>query len=124
MKKRTLILLLLLILLVAFGLRTFQLTEIPPGLTHDEANHGREAIGILDGDLLAVQSSKDAKNGQIVVARLGDDVTVKRYRQEGKVVWVMPENQDFEPLRVDLEFESLIIEGIVVGVVRQEAGRA
>jgi repressor LexA len=49
---------------------------------------------------------------------------VKRYRQEGKVVWLLPENQDFEPLRVDLRHESLIIEGVVVGVVRQEAGRA
>ena len=77
-----------------------------------------------DGDLVAVHRTPEVRNRQIVVARLENEVTVKRYRQEGKVVWLMPENQDFEPLRVDLEHESLIIEGIVVGVVRQEAGRA
>ena len=76
-------------------------------------------VGILDGDLVAVHRTPEVRNRQIVVARLENEVTVKRYRQEGKVVWLMPENQDFEPLRVDLEHESLIIEGVVVGVVRQ-----
>jgi len=66
-----------------------------------------------------VHRTPEVRNRQIVVARLENEVTVKRYRQEGKVVWLMPENQDFEPLRVDLEHESLIIEGVVVGVVRQ-----
>ena len=59
-----------------------------------------------------------------IVARLENEVTVKRYKQDGSVVWLLPENRDFEPLRVDLKHESLIIEGVVVGVVRQEAGRA
>ncbi|MFO1407281.1 MAG: transcriptional repressor LexA [Steroidobacteraceae bacterium] len=80
--------------------------------------------GILDGDLVAVHRTPEVRNRQIVVARLENDVTVKRYRQEGTVVWLMPENKDFEPLRVDLKQESLIIEGVVVGVVRQEPGRA
>ena len=80
--------------------------------------------GILDGDLVAVHRTPEVRNRQIVVARLENEVTVKRYKQEGKVVWLLPENQDFEPLRVDLAHESLIIEGVVVGVVRQDAGRA
>ena len=80
--------------------------------------------GILDGDLVAVHRTPEVRNRQIVVARRENDVTVKRYRQEGTVVWLLPENKDFEPLRVDLKQESLIIEGVVVGVVRQEPGRA
>jgi repressor LexA len=75
--------------------------------------------GILDGDLVAVHRTPDVRNRQIVVARLENEVTVKRYRQEGTVVWLMPENPDFEPIRVDLQEEALIIEGIVVGVVRR-----
>jgi repressor LexA len=80
--------------------------------------------GILDGDLVAVHRTPEVRNRQIVVARLENEVTVKRYKQDGSVVWLLPENRDFEPLRVDLKQESLIIEGVVVGVVRQEAGRA
>lgn len=75
--------------------------------------------GILDGDLVAVHRSTDVRNRQIVVARLEDEVTVKRYRQEGTVVWLMPENPDFEPIRVDLRKQSLTIEGVVVGVLRR-----
>jgi repressor LexA len=79
-------------------------------------------VGILDGDLVAVHRTPDVRSRQIVVARLENEVTVKRYRQEGSVVWLMPENADFEPIRVNLKEEPLLIEGIVVGVVRQ--GRA
>jgi repressor LexA len=75
--------------------------------------------GILDGDLVAVHRTPDVRSRQIVVARLENEVTVKRYRQEGSVVWLMPENDAFEPIRVDLKEEPLLIEGIVVGVVRQ-----
>jgi repressor LexA len=75
--------------------------------------------GILDGDLVAVHRTPDVRSRQIVVARLENEVTVKRYRQEGSVVWLMPENEDFEPIRVDLKEEPLLIEGIVVGVLRQ-----
>jgi repressor LexA len=75
--------------------------------------------GILDGDLVAVHRTPDVRSRQIVVARLENEVTVKRYRQEGSVVWLMPENAAFDPIRVDLKEEPLLIEGIVVGVVRQ-----
>ena len=78
--------------------------------------------GILDGDLVAVHRTADVRSRQIVVARLENEVTVKRYRQEGSVVWLLPENADFEPIRVDLKQEPLLIEGIVVGVLRR--GRA
>ena len=75
--------------------------------------------GILDGDLVAVHRTPDVRSRQIVVARLENEVTVKRYRQEGSVVWLMPENSDFEPIKVDLKHEPLLIEGIVVGVLRR-----
>jgi repressor LexA len=74
--------------------------------------------GILDGDLVAVHRTPDVRTRQIIVARLDDEVTVKRYRQEGHRVWLMPENPDFEPIQVDLREQSLAIEGVVVGVVR------
>ena len=76
--------------------------------------------GILDGDLVAVHRTPEVRSRQIVVARLDDEVTVKRYRQEGKIVWLMPENADFEPIRVDLDQQAIIIEGVVVGVVRKD----
>jgi len=75
--------------------------------------------GILDGDLVAVHRTPEVRNRQIVVARLENEVTVKRYRQEGSIAWLLPENTDFEPIRVDLKQEHMIIEGIVVGVVRR-----
>ena len=76
-------------------------------------------IGILDGDLVAVHRTPEVRNRQVVVARLDNEVTVKRYKQDGKIVWLLPENEEFEPIRVDLKEQSLIIEGIVVGVLRQ-----
>jgi repressor LexA len=75
--------------------------------------------GILDGDLVAVHRTPEVRNRQIIVARLEDEVTVKRYRQDGSVVWLLPENPDFEPIGVDLKEDSVVIEGVVVGVVRQ-----
>jgi repressor LexA len=80
--------------------------------------------GILDGDLVAVHRTPEVRNRQIVVARLENEVTVKRYRQEGSIAWLLPENEDFEPIRVDLREQSMTIEGVVVGVLRQEGGRA
>jgi SOS regulatory protein LexA len=70
-----------------------------------------KGAGILDGDLVAVHRTPEVRNRQIIVARLENEVTVKRYKQDGSVVWLMPENDDFEPMRVDLKEESLIIEG-------------
>ena len=74
--------------------------------------------GILDGDLVAVHRTPEVRSRQIVVARIDDEVTVKRYRQEGTVVWLLPENKDFEPIRVDLAEQEMVIEGVVVGVIR------
>ena len=74
--------------------------------------------GILDGDLVAVHRTPEVRSRQIVVARLEDEVTVKRYRQEGATVWLLPENPEFEPIQVDLAHQALVIEGVVVGVIR------
>ncbi len=75
-------------------------------------------VGILDGDLVAVHRTPEVRSRQIVVARVDDEVTVKRYRQDGSLVWLLPENDDFEPIRVDLKLQSMVIEGVVVGVIR------
>ena len=74
--------------------------------------------GILDGDLLAVQKAGDAKNGQIVVARLGDDVTVKRLRRVRGHIELLPENPDFEPIVVQPDDAGFVLEGIAVGLIR------
>jgi repressor LexA len=74
--------------------------------------------GILDGDLVAVHRTPEVRNRQIVVVRLENEVTVKRYRQEGQRVWLLPENPEFKPIEVDLREQQIAIEGVVVGVVR------
>jgi repressor LexA len=74
--------------------------------------------GIMDGDLLAVKKADSARNGQIVVARLGDDVTVKRYRKTGSLIELLPENPDFKTIRVDGEGEDFALEGLAVGLMR------
>ncbi|MBK8973199.1 MAG: repressor LexA [Hahellaceae bacterium] len=75
-------------------------------------------IGILEGDLLAVHKASEARNGQIVVARIGDEVTVKRFEKKGHIVTLLPENTDFKPIVVDLREQDLSIEGLYVGIVR------
>ncbi|WP_448566036.1 transcriptional repressor LexA [Thalassotalea ganghwensis] len=75
-------------------------------------------IGIYDGDLLAVHQTTDVKNGQVVVARVEDDVTVKRLKREGNVVYLHAENEDFAPIKVDLTSQNFNIEGLAVGVIR------
>ena len=75
-------------------------------------------IGILDGDLLAVHKTNEARTGQVVVARIADEVTVKRLRRRGHTVQLLPENPEFEPIEVDLRTDDLEIEGIAVGVIR------
>ena len=83
---------------------------------HGESMHD---AGILDGDLLAVHRTGEARNGQIVVARVGgDEVTVKRFRKRGREIVLMPENAAFEPIVVDLRATAFAIEGIGVGLVR------
>jgi repressor LexA len=74
--------------------------------------------GIMDGDLLAVQKTKEAKNGQIVVARLGDDVTVKRLRKTKHHIELLPENPDFETIVVQPDDAGFELEGIAVGLIR------
>ena len=73
--------------------------------------------GIMDGDLLAVQATKDAKNGQIIVARLGDEVTVKRFRRNNNVIELHPENPDYQTIVVE-PGEPFEIEGLAVGLIR------
>ncbi|WBA08742.1 transcriptional repressor LexA [Salinivibrio kushneri] len=75
-------------------------------------------IGILDGDLLAVHKTQDVHNGQVVVARVDDDVTVKRLEKKGSQVVLHAENDEFMPISVDLTAQSLTIEGVAVGVIR------
>lgn len=74
--------------------------------------------GILDGDLLAVRRAPTARTGEIVVARLDDEVTVKRYWQQRNKVVLFPANPEFEPITLDLSRQALAIEGIAVGVIR------
>ena len=74
--------------------------------------------GILEGDLLAVHRTQEARTGQIVVARLADEVTVKRLRRRGSMVTLEAENPEFAPIEVDLRRDTLVIEGIAVGVIR------
>ena len=75
-------------------------------------------IGIVDGDLLAVHKTQDVRNGQVVVARIDDEVTVKRLKRQGNTVQLLPENNDFQPIVVDLQQQTLTIEGLAVGVIR------
>ena len=89
----------------------------PHYLLRVEGNSMRDA-GILDGDLLAVHRTPEAQNGQIVVARLDDEVTVKRFKRSGHRVSLLPENPEFEPILVDLRHQELVIEGRAVGVIR------
>ena len=82
-------------------------------------------VGILDADLLAVHRTQEAQNGQIVVARLDDEVTVKRFRRHARWthrVQLLPENPAFEPISVDLREQALVIEGLGVGVLRLGLG--
>ena len=101
---------------------------VDPGLFRPRADyllrvHGssmRDA-GILDGDLLAVHATREATDGRIVVARIGDEVTVKRLRRDPRHphrVRLLPENPEFAPIEVDLREAELVIEGIGVGLLR------
>ena len=76
-------------------------------------------IGIFEQDLLAIKKTDTAQENQIVVARIGDDVTVKRYHRTGAQVVLIAENDDYEPIEVDLQTQTFAIEGVVVGLIRQ-----
>lgn len=99
--------------------------DVDPALFHPSADfllrvqgESMKDIGIMDGDLLAVHKTQDIKNGQVVIARVEDDVTVKRFYREGRQVILKAENSHFEPIKIDLEYQSFDIEGIAVGVIR------
>jgi repressor LexA len=77
--------------------------------------------GILDGDLLAVHKTEEARSGQIVVARVHNEVTVKRLRRRGAQVELLPENSDFKPIIVDPRRELFAIEGVAVGIIRSRS---
>lgn len=100
--------------------------NINPTFFHPRADyllrvHGMSMkdIGIFDGDLLAVHTTREARNGQVVVARIGDEVTVKRFKREGSKVWLIAENPEFAPIEVNLKDQDLVIEGLSVGVIRR-----
>ena len=101
--------------------------QLEPGLFHPRADyllrvHGdsMKDAGILDNDLLAVHSTPNAENGQIVVARIDEEVTVKRFQRRGSIVRLLPENPAYDPIRLDLKDQPLVIEGLAVGVLRKE----
>jgi repressor LexA len=78
-----------------------------------------QGLGILDGDLLAVHRTPEARSGQIVVVRLDDEATVKRLRIRGHTAYLEPANPDFSPIKVDLRRTTPVVEGIGVGVLRK-----
>ena len=100
--------------------------RINPDFFHPKADYllrvrgmSMKDIGILDGDLLAVHTTREPRNGQIVVARIDEEVTVKRFKREGNHVWLIAENPEFAPIEINLEEQELIIEGLSVGVIRR-----
>lgn len=100
--------------------------RINPDFFHPKADYllrvrgmSMKDVGILDGDLLAVHTTREARNGQIVVARIDEEVTVKRFKREGNQVWLIAENPEFAPIEINLEEQELIIEGLSVGVIRR-----
>ncbi|MDY7537490.1 transcriptional repressor LexA [Undibacterium sp. RTI2.1] len=74
--------------------------------------------GIFDGDLLAVKKSNEAKNGQIVIARMGDDVTVKRYKKSGDMIELLAENPDYPNIKINELDQDFSLEGLAVGLLR------
>jgi repressor LexA len=103
--------------------------SVDPAVFHPRADYllrvrgdSMKGAGILDGDLLAVHRTPQAVNGRIVVARIADEVTVKRFQQRGAIVHLLPDNPDHAPLRIDLREQPLVIEGQVAGVLRRETG--
>lgn len=101
--------------------------RVPADMFHPQANfllrvQGDSMIdaGILDGDLLAIHKTPQARGGEIVVARVEDEVTVKRLRRKSSSkLLLLPENRDYEPIEVDLRRQEFAIEGLSVGVIRR-----
>ena len=102
--------------------------SVPPELFHPPADYflrvsgySMKDIGIMDGDLLAVHRTDQARTGQVVVARIDDEVTVKRLKTTRSkfMVELLPENEEFEPIAVDMREQDFAIEGLSVGIIRQ-----
>ncbi|ADZ91491.1 transcriptional repressor LexA [Marinomonas mediterranea] len=100
--------------------------SVPPSMFSPKADYllsvsgmSMKDVGIMDGDLLAVHKTHAVRNGQIVVARIGEEVTVKRFEKKGSKVRLIAENTEFDDILVDLESEEFAIEGLSVGVIRQ-----
>jgi repressor LexA len=103
--------------------------QIEPGLFRPAADYllrvqgtSMQGAGILDGDLLVVHATREAANGQIAVVRLDEEVTVKRFYRRGQRVSLVAENPDFPNLELDLRTQSIVIEGLGVGVIRTHVG--
>ena len=102
--------------------------ELPAGFFSPSADYllrvsgdSMKDVGILDGDLLAVHNTDTARDGQIVVARIEDEVTVKRLKRSGQhTLKLLPENPDYDPIVIDLRQTEVSIEGVSVGVIRQQ----
>ena len=99
--------------------------QLPSSLFHPRADFllrvrgmSMKDIGILHNDLLAVHKTHEATNGQIVVARIEDGVTVKQFRRRGSIITLLPKNPEFELIRIDLRQPECAIEGVGVGVLR------
>lgn len=99
--------------------------QVDPSLFRPSADYllrvkgeSMQDIGILDGDLLAVHKTQIANNGQVVVARVDDEVTVKRFEKQGHELTLHAENPAFSPIKLDLRHQSCEIEGLAVGVIR------
>ncbi len=95
-----------------------KLFDAPPDYLLKVRGLSMRDAGILDGDLLAVRRAHEARNGQIVVARVGDDVTVKRWHRTGQIVELLPENPDYTPIILDARTDDFSVEGIGVGLLR------
>jgi repressor LexA len=99
--------------------------KIDPSLFSPEADYLLKVkgdsminIGIMDGDLLAVHKTSEARSGQVVVARIDNEVTVKRLKRKGNSIELLPENDDLSPIAVDPSVNDFAIEGLAVGVIR------
>lgn len=102
--------------------------ECDPGLFHPRADYllrvqgwSMRDVGIADGDLLAVQKTPTAENGEIIIARLDDEVTVKTLRRDGDSIWLDPAHPDFQSRRIHPERDLFVIEGRMVGLIRPRA---
>ena len=101
--------------------------SIDPGMFSPRADYllrvrgqSMRDAGILDGDMLAVHRTSEVRSGQVVVARIDDEVTVKRLQRKGRQITLRAENPDFDDIHVDPARQSIVIEGLAVGVIRNE----